>query len=166
MTSPTQRLRDEHRELLPHIAFMRSAADIIGQAVIDDVREDVDEVLGFLGHELIPHAEIEERVFYPAVAKALGSPEATRTMSRDHVEVGRLVEQLRILRSRLNGSDIPVTDARELRRVLYGLYALVSLHFSKEEEIYLPLLDERLTAEETRALVHAMEDVGRVAHAG
>jgi len=29
--------------------------------------------------------------------------------------------------------------------VLYGLYAIVKLHFAKEEEVYLPILDQRLT---------------------
>jgi hypothetical protein len=40
---------------------------------------------------------------------------------------------------------------------LYGLYALVKVHFAKEEEIYLPLLDARLTAEEARQMFAALE---------
>jgi hypothetical protein len=45
----------------------------------------------------------------------------------------------------------------DLRRVLYGLYALVAVHFAKEEEVYLPLLDARLTTEEVAALFRDME---------
>lgn len=30
----------------------------------------------------------------------------------------------------------------ELRRVLYGLYTPLRVHFAKEQEIYFPILDE------------------------
>jgi iron-sulfur cluster repair protein YtfE (RIC family) len=50
-----------------------------------------------------------------------------------------------------------------LRRVLYGLYTLVKVHFAKEEEIYLPLLDSKLTAEEAHAMFEAMEAAAREA---
>ena len=46
---------------------------------------------------------------------------------------------------------------KELRRVLYGLYALVKVHFAKEEEIYLPLLDARLTPEDAHRMFEEME---------
>lgn len=48
------------------------------------------------------------------------------------------------------------TQERQLRRILYGLYALVQLHFNKEEEIYLPLLDAQLSPEEGQALFASM----------
>jgi hypothetical protein len=41
--------------------------------------------------------------------------------------------------------------------VLYGLYAVVKLHFAKEEEVYLPILDARLTHEEASRMFEAME---------
>ena len=44
-----------------------------------------------------------------------------------------------------------------LRRVLYGLYAIIKLHLAKEEEIYLSILEARLPAEEVGRLVEAME---------
>jgi hypothetical protein len=73
-------------------------------------------------------------------------------MSRDHVEVGRLTEEL----ARLRASTRPAAG-EDLRRVLYGLHALVSAHFAKEEEIYLPLLEDRLSAAEAHALFERME---------
>ena len=48
----------------------------------------------------------------------------------------------------------------ELRRVLYGLYHLTRSLFAKEEEIYIPFLEERLTMTETASLA---EDLGRAA---
>ena len=78
-------------------------------------------------------------------------------MSRDHVEVGRLSSELAALEKRLGSGPLPAPAHKELRRLLYGLHALVALHFAKEEEIYLPLLDERLSAGEARAMFAAME---------
>jgi hypothetical protein len=47
-----------------------------------------------------------------------------------------------------------------LRRVLYGLYALVRVHFAKEEEeeeIYLLLLDARLGPDAASRMFAAMQ---------
>jgi hypothetical protein len=52
-------------------------------------------------------------------------------------------------------------QVKTLRRILYGLYALVKVHFAKEEEIYLPLLETHLTGDEGRQLFESME---RAAH--
>jgi hypothetical protein len=84
-------------------------------------------------------------------------------MSRDHVEVGRLIGELGSLRSGLSGPALDAQQANALRRVLYGLYAVVKVHFDKEEEVYLPLLDARLTAEEAERLFEAMEQAAKEA---
>lgn len=164
MAPVTQPLREEHKELLPHIDALLHVADLVGEAAPDDLHKGVDEAYDFLTHHLIPHAEAEERALYPVVGRAMGAPEATRTMSRDHVEVGRLTDELGVLRSRLaaggNGEQL-----KALRRVLYGLHALVKVHFAKEEEVYLPILDERLSADDARRMFEAMESAAGEARA-
>jgi hypothetical protein len=40
-------------------------------------------------------------------------------------------------------AEADLTDVARLQELLYGLHALISVHFEKEEEIYLPLLDAR-----------------------
>jgi len=154
--SVTQPLRDEHKELMPHVETLREAADAVGAASGDEVRRRVDAAYDFLAHHLIPHATAEDKALYPVVNRVLGAPGATATMSRDHVEVGRLTEELRQLRERTAGA-IDDATAAGLRRVLYGLYALVHVHFAKEEEVYLPLLDAKLPPDEARAMFEAME---------
>ena len=49
------------------------------------------------------------------------------------------------------------SDEQALRRVLYGLYAIIKLHLAKEEEIYLPILEARIPADEVDHLIEAME---------
>ncbi len=161
MATLTQPLRDEHKELLPHIERLRSVADSVGEVSIESLREGIDEVYEFLTHHLIPHAYAEDQVLYPAVGKVLGAPEATATMSRDHVEVGRLTEELASLRPQHYQAILGASQAKALRRVLYGLYALVKAHFTKEEEIYLPILEARLSLEEARHMFEAMEGAAK-----
>ena len=76
----TQPLRDEHKELIPHIETLRTVADSVGEVPIESLRPGVDEVFEFLMHHLIPHAEAEERALYPVVGRVLGAPEATAVL--------------------------------------------------------------------------------------
>ncbi len=161
MTILTQPLRDEHKELLQHIELLRTVADAIGEAPFGSLRQSIDEAYAFLTHHLLPHAQAEERALYPVVGRLMGAPEATATMSRDHVEIDRLTQELGSLLSHVGGGSMGEEEERDLRRVLYGLSALIRVHFAKEEEIYLPLLDARLTADEAHQLFEAME---RAAH--
>jgi iron-sulfur cluster repair protein YtfE (RIC family) len=157
MTSITQPLRDEHKDLLPHIESLRLAGDAVNESLTSSAHAGIDEAYNFLTRQLIPHAQAEEKALYPMVQKAMGAAQATATMSRDHIEVDRLTQELGSLRVHRSQLSITFEQARALRRVLYGLYALVKVHFAKEEEIYLPLLDSRLTADEAHAMFEAME---------
>ena len=153
----TAPLRAEHRELIPHVEQLRAVADDIGDVPLDALRRDIEIAYGFLMHHLLPHAQAEERALYPVVARVLGAVRATDTMSRDHAEIGRLARELDVLRAGMGVGALDPALARDLRRVLYGLYAVVRLHFAKEEEVYLALLDGALTADEGRAMYAEME---------
>jgi hemerythrin-like domain-containing protein len=155
MSTPTEPIREEHRHLQPHIGELRSTAEAVRTRPVSEVRSLVERAHGFLVEHLIPHADAEDRALYPAVGRAMGAPEATRTMTRDHAEVGALTEELGRLLSRI-ADPLPEEVATDLQRILFGLHALVTLHFAKEEEIYLPILDERLEAEEVERVVREM----------
>lgn len=152
MRTLTQPLRDEHKELIPHIDQILEVANSIPEASLEQIHNGVTEVYEFLAYHLIPHAQAEEAALYPAVQKVLGSSEATKTMSRDHVEVERYIEELAELRESISPQNF-----KSLQRVLYGLYALIKVHFAKEEEVYLPILEQRLSPEEAREMFEAME---------
>jgi len=141
MASITQPLRDEHKELYPQVELLRAAGDAINESLTTSAHAKIEEAYNFLTHQLIPHAQAEDKALYPVVQKAMGAPMATATMSRDHVEVGRLTDEFGTLRVHHSQLSITTLQAQALRRVLYGLYALLKVHFAKEEEIYLPLLD-------------------------
>ena len=163
MTTLTQPLRDEHKELFPSVDQIRQVAERIGDAPVAEIRRGVEDVYDFLAHHLKPHAEAEDAALYPVVQKVLGSPDATKTMSRDHVEIGSYIEELETLKKNLGDAQLAFKQTKVLQRVLYGVYALVKLHFAKEEEVYLPILDQRLTPESAREMFEAMEDAAHKA---
>jgi len=162
----TEALRAEHKDLLPYVEELRTAADSIGSADVEELLRTIDEVERFLSRGLIPHAIAEDRALYPEVQRLMGAKSATATMSRDHEEVVALTRELSAAREQMSSGTIGEAGERQLRRLLYGLYALVQIHFKKEEEIYLPLLDAGLSREEGEALFASMEAAAAEAKRG
>jgi iron-sulfur cluster repair protein YtfE (RIC family) len=157
--SNMQPLRDEHAELLPHIAELAAAGDAVGSETIAELRELVGASRSFLTDHLIPHAKDEERSLYPTVQRVVGVPEVTATMARDHVEVGRLTAELVEFEKQLVGiAELDHDLANGLRRVLYGLHHVVKVHFAKEEEVFLPILEARLSDDDAAAMFADMHD--------
>ncbi len=140
----------EHAGLFPQVAELGSLAADSEALPEGELRMRLHEVLHFLRDGLLPHAREEERSVYPAVEQVLHMEGgATRTMSIDHRFVGQMVEELdEIGRSRLVDSD-----REEVRRLLYGLQTLLTVHFTKENEAYVPLLNSLSPA--ARRLLHA-----------
>lgn len=132
--TPTAAFREEHRHLMAHVDRIRLAAGEVRDVPAGERAALVDEVLEFLRGTLLPHAEWEEQVLYTAVGELLGDARATAAMTRDHVAIGRMIEAL---------GETDRADIARLQELLYGLHALITVHFEKEEEIYLPLLDAR-----------------------
>jgi iron-sulfur cluster repair protein YtfE (RIC family) len=153
--SVTEPLHDEHQQLLPRVERLREAAEAADGGVDAVFEAALADALEFLSNQLVPHARAEDAVLYPAVERVMHAPGATATMTRDHVEVVALTEELQRLRDELAGAWTPARR-REARRLLYGLYAMIRLHFAKEEEIYLPLLDAGLTAAQAQEMFTAM----------
>ena len=138
----------EHGGLFPHLDHLGRLALESTTLPDDDLRTRLREVLEFLRDGLLPHAQEEERSVYPAVERLLRAVGgATRTMSIDHRFIGEMVEELEGV------SSGPLSDAERdhARRLLYGLKTLLEVHFTKENEAYVPLL-ARLSPAERRKL--------------
>jgi hypothetical protein len=63
-------------------------------------------------------------------------------MSRAHLEISHLGRLFSQLLADLPPSGPDAEDLMDLRRVLYGLHAILRLHFAQEEEAYAWLASE------------------------
>ncbi|HEV8423785.1 MAG TPA: heavy metal translocating P-type ATPase, partial [Actinomycetes bacterium] len=71
-----------------------------------------------------------------------GGDDPTAPMHRAHAEITRLTRLLGGLLDELGPAGPEPEDLADLRRILYGLHAILRLHFAQEEEAYLSLLTE------------------------
>jgi hypothetical protein len=79
---------------------------------------------------------------YPMLAKALGNDDATAALHRTHTEIFHLVRLFVRLVNEVRDEGPDPEDLVDLRRVLYGLDAILRLHMAQEEELYQSLSDE------------------------
>ncbi len=138
----SEALRAEHVALAPRLARIRGLADRLDTEAPAVAAAELDEVRSFLSDELVHHEELEDRTVYPMLAKAIGNDDATAALHRTHTEIFHLVRLFDRLVSDLPDEGPTAADLVDLRRVLYGLDAILRLHMAQEEELYLSLTDE------------------------
>ncbi|MCW3818380.1 hemerythrin domain-containing protein [Micromonospora sp. DR5-3] len=134
------RYAGEHGGVRDVLTRLRDTADLV--ATRPDAPECVPalrEVHRRLVDEVLPHEAAEERRLYPALAGPLGSEEATSTMSRGHVEIGRLVDRIGGHLAQHPDGRLPRGEVPDLLAALYGLDAVLRLHLAQEEEDYFSL---------------------------
>jgi hemerythrin-like domain-containing protein len=132
----TGTLHAEHARLAEHVDHLRLAARELPELAPEERTLVVARILEFMRGTLIPHTEAEERGLYAGVSKLLGSTTATAPMAYDHRAIRERIDEL---------AKAPVEDTAQVQELLYGLHALITVHFRKEEELYLPLVESLWT---------------------
>jgi heavy metal translocating P-type ATPase len=141
-----ERCRAEHRQLWPDIKRIRYIADRLDVLPAQAARLEVEKVYTFLVEKVLPHDDAEEATLYPLVARLIGGDDPTAPMSRMHLEIAHMVRVLGRHLAELPPEGPGLEDLRDLRRILYGLDAILRLHFTQEDEAYLALIDDRPAA--------------------
>jgi phosphoserine phosphatase len=131
--------RAEHRELLPEVEKLRTVADSLDRFAPASCRGELNRLHDWLAERLLPHELSEETLLFPYVARFFGGTDPTAGMTRTHAEIAHLVRVFGRLLSESPEGAIDTDDLPELRRVLYGLHAILRLHFAQEEEAYAAL---------------------------
>jgi heavy metal translocating P-type ATPase len=135
-----RRFAAEHDQLGDVFPVLRRAAASLATGPSREALESVRRAHRFLTDRLLPHEDAEEKQLYPALTTPLGGVEATAPMSRTHAEIHRLSHRV--------GTHLGLADAagglaadqtEDLLASLYGLYAVLRLHFLQEEENYFTL---------------------------
>ncbi len=130
------RFSTEHDALRPRLDDLRTAADAVGVRPPAEAMAMARDVHDWLRRDLLPHEHAEQAELYPMLARVLGGEGRTSTMSRAHAEIAHLTGRLgRVL---ADSTDPPEEeDLADIRRLLYSLHAVLTLHFDQEEESYL-----------------------------
>jgi soluble P-type ATPase/iron-sulfur cluster repair protein YtfE (RIC family) len=134
-------LKKEHDELGPLLEQVRSAADRLAILPPDQVAAQLSDLNELLRTQLLPHERQDDAQIYPAMARLIGGDDPMAAMSRTHREIQHLARLLSRIESDLRPQGPDPATVVELQRVLYGLDAVLRLHFAQEDEIYHTLAD-------------------------
>jgi len=145
----TRRFSAEHASLRPELARIRAVADALDPSQPTESLAMLRAIHLFLTEELGPHEQDEDTTLYPVLARALGGKDPTGTMSRAHVEIAHLIRRIGRVLDDIGPDGPDDDDIVELRRLLYGLHAILQLHFAQEDEGYLSLADDETPAKIT-----------------
>jgi heavy metal translocating P-type ATPase len=133
--------RREHRLLLAGVDEIKAVGDRLEWSSPADARRDLEQISAFLIDELLPHEHTEEQQLYPRLATVADGRDPTEPLIAAHREIDRLTALLDRLVADLPPEGPQEGDRQELRRLLYGLHAILRLHFAQEEDLYLGLDD-------------------------
>ncbi|WP_233889500.1 heavy metal translocating P-type ATPase [Paraburkholderia flagellata] len=134
-------MKREHTQLEPVIEQIRQLADELPDLPATTVKGRLSDLGALLKQRLIPHEARDDAQVYPQLAPLLGGDDPLASMSAMHREIFHVTQTLNRM-----ANDMP-TDGpdsewlREIQRLLYGLYAVVRLHFAQEDELFHALGD-------------------------
>lgn len=129
-------LSAEHRELEPVLAEVSALADRLPDLPGPQALAELQALFDSLNRQLLPHEQQEDHELYPELARKMGGDDPMAAMSGTHREIFRITHLLEQLIGDLPASGPPPHTTQELQRLLYGLDAILHLHFSQEEELY------------------------------
>jgi hypothetical protein len=132
MNLDTAELRRLDAQLEEQAEFLSEAARKLPDLMPERREELRNRVLGFLRQEIVEHMRRNERLLYPKVAERLGDPLAAAPMNYEHRAIRWWIDEI---------ARADISDADELQRLLYGIHALIKVHLSREEELYVGALD-------------------------
>ena len=142
----TRRFQGEHQAIRADLDRLRAAADDLGRIDPAQAIAEIRQVHRLLTEEVQPHEQAEQEVLYPALDRLLGGADPTGPMSRAHVEITHQIRRLGQLLDDIGPDGPDSEDISELRRLLYGLHAVLRLHTAQEEESYFSLADDTTPA--------------------
>jgi heavy metal translocating P-type ATPase len=133
-------LASAHRSLKPHVGELAGLAARLDALPAAAARRELESLRALLEDEILPHEQEEQQTAYPVIAGMLKEEDPTGPLIQTHHEIRRLIRLFGRLVTQLPAEGPRPEDLRDLRRALYGLHAILTLHFAQEEELY-TLLD-------------------------
>lgn len=129
-------LASAHRSLRPHVGELAALAARLDTLPGIEARRQLEELRDLLEKELLAHEREEQQTAFPVIAGMLKEEDPTGPLIQTHHEIHRLIRLFGRLVALLAPEGPRPEDLRDLRRALYGLHAILTLHFAQEEELY------------------------------
>jgi hypothetical protein len=135
-TALAQGLAATHRALRPHVGELAALAARLESLSPAEARAQLERTREMLEKELIPHEREEQQNAYPVLSAMLKDEDPTGPLIQTHQEIHRLSRLYGRLVAQLPAEGPSPEDLPDLRRVLYGLHAILQLHFAQEDDLY------------------------------
>jgi len=157
MTSPSlpEAAHEHHERLLERVNAIPAMADALLEAKPDEALAGISAMRSFLIGTLLPHMDAAERALYPQLERLFQNRHSMAPMRREHDRIRELVGEFTALVDKDAGS-VSLGRTLALRRVLFGLYALLKVHLA-EEEAYLRIVQRGVEADIADAVTAALE---------
>jgi hypothetical protein len=158
---PLTKVSHEHHEVLwRFVNQLNDLAECLDCDCLDSGRLFAQlplmrEVHDGLRDRLIPHMDTVEAAVFPTLERLANSRGTMIPMVTEHEEIRRLVGVLGAFTDN-PPAHVDRVNVLALRRVLIRLYALLKTHLA-EEELYIPILEGRLTPVEEAVLARALD---------
>jgi len=154
----TQTLPEVGHQHHAHILEMTDRFPEIADALLVDhgTTADLRRVQEFLQGSLLPHLEAAEATIYPELERMFQNRHSMTPMRREHDELRRLISTYSAIVEHTSGETVPLERALSLRRLLFGMYALIKVHLAEEEE-YLRIVEHGVSEDAAAILAAAME---------
>ncbi len=136
--------REEHVAIRGAIDRLRATADHLGSLDRDSAVCELRELQRMLLEEVQTHEDLEEQLLYPGIGRLLGGRDPMSTLSRAHVEIRHQVRRLGQQIDEIGPGSLDEITVNELRSLLYGLCAILSLHTTQEDESFFSLGEDQL----------------------
>ncbi len=146
---------EHHERLLERVNRIPEMADALLGAKPDDALASISAMREFLTGTLLPHMEAAERALYPQLERMFQNRHSMAPMRREHDRIRELVGDFAALVDKDAGT-VSLGRTLALRRVLFGLYALLKVHLA-EEEAYLRIVQRGVPDDIADAVTAALE---------
>jgi len=139
--SEVARLERAHQELEDVLGQLRATADRLPTLAPAAAKAVLTDIELLVRERLLRHEREDETKLYPMVERALGGDDPIAPMHHTHRAIQQLGGLLRGLVDDMPPENLDAASINDLRRLLYGLEAIVRLHFAQEDELYHALAD-------------------------
>lgn len=147
---------EHHGRIRLHLEQLVALAAMVGRVEASELDARFQEECSFVVGQLVPHMEAIETTLYADLERLMDRRHSMAPMREEHDRLRQLVASLCKYGVLVADRSLSPADAIGLRRVLYRLYTILTVHLD-EEELYLGVLDRNLTDIEKDALARGIE---------